>query len=304
MGSKRPPRQSSGSATWKKAPTQRANPRLTHFIALPIGHHVGLRDLMGRFTRSLLNDTNPPIWGLDESVLVPPRRLHFTLGVMSLASTPSSGGSGTASLANHPRTVDDAIQFLENLKPRLDDLLRVSVSSAAAQPQKMRVTLDSMDVMKLEKEGGAHVLWVGPKDGNSRNITNGETDQLRRVCDFIHTSFKEAGFLVEEGRPLKLHCTIINTVYRKPKPRDGKRIPFSYADFLASPWFARPESLTPQHHAVPQRSTQRGSTIAHHPPRGPISVNFGTWDINEVQICEMGSHGPEGEYVCVGKVSL
>lgn len=36
----------------------------------------------------------------------------------------------------------------------------------------------------------------------------------------------------------------------------------------------------------------------------PINVNLGTWDIDEIQICEMGSHGPEGEYVRVGGISL
>ena len=160
--------------------------------------------------------------------------------------------------------------------------------------------------------------------------------------DFIHTSFKMAGFLVEENRPLKvcsfipftptlssrfiftveiprvlpspplntlsyqLHCTIINTVYRKPKPRDGKRIPFAYPDLLTSPWFSRSNigSSRPPHKTVPQRSLQSGSDVVHLPGRGPISVDFGTWDIDEVQICEMGSHGPEGEYVCVGKISL
>lgn len=36
----------------------------------------------------------------------------------------------------------------------------------------------------------------------------------------------------------------------------------------------------------------------------PISVNLGDWVIDEVQICEMGSWGPEGEYVCVGRIPL
>jgi len=39
-----------------------------------------------------------------------------------------------------------------------------------------------MDTMKLEKGGMAHVLWVGPKDENSRSIPDGETDKLKRVC--------------------------------------------------------------------------------------------------------------------------
>jgi len=254
----------------------------------------------------LLNDTNPRILGLDQSVLIPPRRLHFTLGVMSLASTPSAAGSGGATdPLSQSRTIGDAIRFLESLKPRVDELLRVSVSGSADQAQKTRVTLNSMDVMKLEKGGAAHVLWVGPKDGSSMNAAVGEgTNKFRQVCDFIHHSFKNAGFLVEEDRPLKLHCTIINTVYRKPRPQGGKRIPFAYVDLLASSWFSQPEIFIPPDKVTPQRLTQLSSGVSHHPPRGPVSVDFGTWDVDEVQICEMGSHGPEGEYVCVGKIPL
>ena len=39
-----------------------------------------------------------------------------------------------------------------------------------------------MDTMKLEKGGAAHVLWIGPKDGNPRNIPDEETLKLKRVC--------------------------------------------------------------------------------------------------------------------------
>lgn len=36
----------------------------------------------------------------------------------------------------------------------------------------------------------------------------------------------------------------------------------------------------------------------------PVHVNFGEWDIDEIQICEMGSGGPEGEYIAVARESL
>lgn len=35
-----------------------------------------------------------------------------------------------------------------------------------------------------------------------------------------------------------------------------------------------------------------------------VEVNFGTWDVDEIQICRMGSFGAEGEYVSSGGVSL
>lgn len=158
-------------------------------ISLLEGHHAGLRQLMGRFEQSLLNETNPRIVGLDQSVLVPPRRLHFTLGVMSLASTRSVAGPVEATdPTNQTRTIDDAIRFLESLKPRVDELLRVSVSGSANRAQKIRVPLNSMDVMNLEKEGAAHVLWVGPKHENLRDAADKEADKFKQVCGMLGDS--------------------------------------------------------------------------------------------------------------------
>lgn len=137
---------------------------------------------MGRFGQSLLNESVPPVLGLDKSILIPPRRLHLTLGVMSLASTASAVHIQGTTDHTQPRTLDDAVRFLESLKPHLDDLLRVSVPGSVDRAQKIRITLNSMDTMKLEKDGAAHVLWVGPKDGNSKDIANEDTDRLRRVC--------------------------------------------------------------------------------------------------------------------------
>ena len=138
---------------------------------------------MGRFGQSLLNGTNPRILGLDQSVLIPPRRLHFTLGVMSLASRPSAASPKEATdPASQSRTIDDAIRFLESLKPRVDELLRVSASGSADQAQKLRVPLNSMDAMKPEEGGLAHILWAGPKEGNPRGPSDEGIIKFRQVC--------------------------------------------------------------------------------------------------------------------------
>lgn len=93
---------------------------------------------------------------------------------------------------------------------------------------------------------------------------------------------------MDEGRPLKLHCTIINTTYRKPRRKD--RQPFSYASILTSTAFQAKKT-----------SPLVGEAITR---KGPANVDFGIWEVNEVQICEMGSWGAEGEYVCAGRCSL
>ncbi|KAJ7608364.1 hypothetical protein FB45DRAFT_386324 [Roridomyces roridus] len=51
------------------------------------GHHLGLRHRIHQFhALESLAGTTPPIKGLDRSMLVDPRRLHFTLDVMALHS--------------------------------------------------------------------------------------------------------------------------------------------------------------------------------------------------------------------------
>jgi activating signal cointegrator complex subunit 1 len=44
-------------------------------------------------------------------------------------------------------------------------------------------------------------------------------------------------------------------------------------------------------------SLQRRSRTAH-------AVDLGTYTIDEIQICRMGSWGPEGEYVSVGGIDI
>jgi activating signal cointegrator complex subunit 1 len=33
-------------------------------------------------------------------------------------------------------------------------------------------------------------------------------------------------------------------------------------------------------------------------------IDLGEWEVDEIQICEMGSHGAEGEYVSCGGIRV
>ena len=35
-------------------------------------------------------------------------------------------------------------------------------------------------------------------------------------------------------------------------------------------------------------------------PTSAKEVDFGIWDVDEIQLCKMGSYGPQGEYVSCG----
>ncbi|KAA1472261.1 hypothetical protein DENSPDRAFT_170707 [Dentipellis sp. KUC8613] len=247
-------------------------------ISLPIGHHVALRDTISAFTSELLA-CNPPIPGFDSSIVISPRRLHLTLGVMSLTD---------------PYGLGAARVLLASLRPQI---LQALGSSS------LRVGLDMVDIMPPERGDAnrAHVMFAGPDPEGHDGRT------LWRICDLVQKEFKRAGMIVD-NRPLKLHCTLINTTYRKPKPR-GPRFPFSYTDLVAS------EAL--RRRALPMSQTSAvGGTIPgveqpavinsprHRTRPGPLRVNLGSWPVDEIQICEMGSWGPEGEYVRVDGVRV
>jgi activating signal cointegrator complex subunit 1 len=35
-----------------------------------------------------------------------------------------------------------------------------------------------------------------------------------------------------------------------------------------------------------------------------VKVDFGAWAVSEIQLCEMGSHGPENEYISCASIPV
>jgi len=98
--------------------------------------------------------------------------------------------------------------------------------------------------------GGAqntHIMYVGPDP----DADGEDSRKLRAVCELINTSFIQAGLVEDERRPLKLHCTLLNTVYRKPRARDGRRVPFDCDAILASDAFTQISSASQRLQADP-----------------------------------------------------
>jgi activating signal cointegrator complex subunit 1 len=147
---------------------QPANPnsRPTHFLALPIGHHPELRNAMSALSSSWLAH-EPPIEGLDPSIVVHPRRLHLTLGVMALGPNsdpnpnPSSGqGQGQG------HDLAGATALLDSLAPRIRAVL-------AQSP--LHVPLGRLTVIQSDPRR-AHVLYAEP------DVRSPDGRRLRAVC--------------------------------------------------------------------------------------------------------------------------
>ncbi|KAL1661448.1 hypothetical protein GGF50DRAFT_61080, partial [Schizophyllum commune] len=236
---------------------------------------------------------SPPVAGLDKSIIIDPRRVHLTLGVMQLEEE-DSAPTGTAhadteaqAIGDPPssppppkKTISTALALLRSLAPQL----------AALGPA--RVDLERLGVLKTQKGGReANVLWVGPREADESE----EKSSLYAIADLVHQTFRREGY-VTDTRPLKLHVTLLNTTHRK-KPR--RRLAFSYTDVLQSEavkLLAHPASS-----AHSTSSTARPSSAV---PRHPIPISLGSYDVRAVHLCEMGSHGPDNEYVSIGCVEF
>ncbi|KAF6742831.1 hypothetical protein DFP72DRAFT_1103285 [Ephemerocybe angulata] len=337
-----------GHATEKKQQKGK-EPKIqpTHFIALPLNRHESLRNDIASFQSSILAH-EPPIKGLDKSIVIDPRRIHITLGVMALekdlekaspppqpASTggePQEGGvvpaEGHGEDAPTPKlTISSALALLESLKPQISTIL---TSSATTESKKVYVPLDVLDVFPPGSTEKANVLWVGPDPKKQKVSRSEEWKVLWRICDLIHTAFKSQKYITDT-RPLKLHCTLLNTSHRKPRRGGGfsfkevgettealesfgvngidmprlnlgdevKEGPASQpgSSLLSSVTTAAPVDdivALPRHADTPGR----------WPKSSPIPVNLGSWEVGTAELWVMGSRGANNEYVSVGGIKL
>ena len=129
---------------------------------------MGAEPKYDSFTTALLAQSSA-IPGLDESIIIPARRLHLTLGVMSLIRDEETEGT---SEANANKTISSAIAFLQSLRPRIIDEL-----GGAG----LRIPLERIGIMKPERGNmeRAHVMFAGPavEDPMSEDVR-----RLKRVC--------------------------------------------------------------------------------------------------------------------------
>jgi hypothetical protein len=140
-------------------------PRPTHFLALPIGHHPELRSAISALTSSWLAH-QPPIDGLDPSIIVNPRRLHLTLGVMALTPPSPPPNHHNDRQQNSGPTLGDATTLLASLAPRIRALLDRSP---------LCVPLGRLAAMQQDPTR-VHVLYVEP------DLRSQDGRRLRAVC--------------------------------------------------------------------------------------------------------------------------
>lgn len=169
-------------------PNHYPRPAYHELTAILQGHHSTLRTRLSTFTDAL-QQSEPPITGLDPSIVIDPRRVHLTLGVMSLfSSTPDPDPTKT----NGYKTLAAALALLQTLAPQIHSILDGNT---------LKFPLHEMGILKPERgrdKGKANVLWLGPGPGAQEN------ERLEKVCKLINETFINEGLLADEKRPLKV----------------------------------------------------------------------------------------------------
>ncbi|KPM45721.1 hypothetical protein AK830_g809 [Neonectria ditissima] len=161
-------------------------PAPTHFLCVPLAGTQLARSL------SLFKDdvTSAMSFGVPRDAVRPLGTLHLTLGVLSLKE------DGVARAGDLLRSL------------RLGEVL----SKAGAPADGLSITLQGLHAMQAPSK--TSVLYAAPVDADGA---------LYRFCEQLKATFQDAGLMADQGRPLLLHATVVNTVYVKDGPRRWQR---------------------------------------------------------------------------------
>lgn len=158
-------------------------PQLTHFLCIPLHNATPQLTLS---LEALQNDLVINEELVSASAIRPAVTMHLTLGVMSLTSS-----TLIQRAKNFVETGLDITQLLQSLNP-----------STEVEP--FTIDLRGLDAMGQRRR--TSVLYAVPCDSTGR---------LRVFAEAVKAAFEEEGLMVKEDRELKLHATVVNTIYSK-----------------------------------------------------------------------------------------
>ncbi|CAM0141264.1 unnamed protein product [Umbelopsis sp. WA50703] len=152
----------------------KANP--THFLSFPVSSLVMTRKL--EEFQKVLESPSFVASGVTLDSIAPIPSLHITLGVMKLMGQSE---------------IEAAVRFL---KESSADLIHQMMTERG-----INVRLKKLSVMQ-GNPAKARVLYINVQDESEGRV-------LDQLCDRLRTQLVEAGLLVNEKRPFKMHMTLV-----------------------------------------------------------------------------------------------
>jgi len=154
---------------------------------------------------------------IPEKAVRPLGVLHLTLGVMSL------DGPGLASAVSLLETTNiNALLTHEESEtkpasPTGPSSTHVSspeappLATSSSETSPLEVSLTGL--VSMHPPHKTSILYISPIDPSSR---------LQSFAEALRNRFMDAGLLIEDTRPLKLHATVVNTIYAKGRKSGGR----------------------------------------------------------------------------------
>ena len=227
-----------------RRPPAPKRPPLTHFLCLPLvtpSSRPQLEASLGDFrddvsrqdprpsheaeTDASVEETSSQdtVSAVHPKAIRPVGALHFTLGVMSLdrdklldavdflkgvdvqalldnAVENSSAPTKTASTGDGETAGPSSLQ-----RPISPPQIARSTGSATGP-----LTVNLQGLQSMHNPNKTSILYVAPQDLSGR---------LYNFCLALQKLFKDKDFLISDDRQLKLHATVVNTIYAKGKKR-------------------------------------------------------------------------------------
>lgn len=189
-----------------------ARPVLTHFLAIPLVSSSPASPARTQLSRALsaFRDEVTTGYAVPPDAVRPLGTLHLTLGVMAL------GGNGGGDLSR-------AVTLLRTMKPR-EVLAEAAAGKGGAETPSSDgggLTISLRGLCTMQKDTSkATVLYAQPTLSRQPAAS---PNTLQFFCERVAAMFKDAGLMVAENRPLKLHATVVNTIYAKGGQRSSRR---------------------------------------------------------------------------------
>ncbi|CAD0084485.1 unnamed protein product [Aureobasidium vineae] len=185
-------------------------PSLTHFLCVPLVNSVSQPQLeasIGKFKEHVCS----AVMSLDEGKLAEATTLLQSLNLNKLLYEAKATTSTELCSPTSPDT-----QTPDHAPTTSSDTNQNVIRDLSNDP--LTISLESLEPMQSPSK--TSILYIRPED---------PTNRLQILCQALRKTFTDAGLLISDTRPLRLHATLVNTIYvkgrkkgKKPKPETIK----------------------------------------------------------------------------------
>lgn len=205
--------------------------RLTHFLCLPLVTSASRPQWQASLKKFQDDVSGVYSSTLCPEMIRPPGTIHITIGVMSLPTLEfeqaarallhgddvarclreSMKPNNTETALSNEEIADEQKNPTHEVISTLQNIGSPSTSTTASTcPPPLSPLITSFSGLQaMGSPTSTSILFAAPTDPDSR---------IRQLCVSVQGIFQAANLMVQENRPLKLHATILSTIYA-PKSR-------------------------------------------------------------------------------------